>query len=77
MMTSRIVSLIALQQLGQARKTPSSRAVARHVYYLQSTKAKKLPYGQTSAEIPVVIRLRHSETRKSGTMQTSLRILLV
>ena len=76
-MISRIVSLIALQQLGQARQISSSQAVAPHVYYVQSTKVKKLPYGQTIAEIPVVIRLRHSETRKSGTMQTSLRILLV
>ena len=46
MMTSRIVSLIAWRQLGQARKI-SFIAVARHVYYVQSTKVKKLPYGQT------------------------------
>ena len=57
-------------------------AVAPHVYYMQSTKVKKLPYGQTIfitsvIEHAVVIRLRLSETSRSGKMQTSLRILLV
>ena len=57
-------------------------AVAPHVYYMQSTKVKKLPYCQTIfitsvIEHAVVIRLRLSETNSSGKMQTSLRILLV
>ena len=59
-------------------------AVAPHVYYVQSTKGQKvtlrpnnLHHFVSAAEIAVVIRLRLSKTRKSGKMQTSLRILLV
>ena len=60
------------------------RHCSAHVYYVQSTKGQKvtlkpnnLHHFVSAAEIAVVIRLCLSKTRKSGKMQTSLRILLV